>query len=371
MRIIEVDGPGPVFATDATSGNSVFVIQWHDAHVRAARICTPDDDGRISLPLSDSPAPVPKPAVDADTVAVVICTRDRPDHLKSCLSSLKRQSRRPDQIVVVDNASRTGDARQVCLDAGVDYVREDRPGLDIARNTGARLARADIIAYTDDDVVLHPTWLERLAGAFESEAIEAVTGLVLPLKLDTHAQRIFEFCWSFGRGFSPIEFTPEDFEAAQATGFAAWEIGAGANMAFRKRVFDRIGWFDESLDVGAAGCSGDSEFWYRIVGAGGICRYDPAAVVFHHHRDSLEGLRQQLRAYMRGHVAALRVQAQRFPGQGNLRRISVSLPAYYARRLLTRLRHGRQDRSYFLLDEIIGALQGVIYPLGPRREQIS
>lgn len=339
--------------------------------MRAAQVCQHARDGRVSLPASSLASAPARQPVQAETVAVVICTRDRPGHLKDCLRSLKTQSRPPDQIVVVDNASVTDETRHVCAEAGVDYIREDRPGLDIARNTGARHAQADIIAYTDDDVVLHEAWLEEIANAFDDARIDAVTGLVLPLNLTTPAQRIFETHWSFGRGFARMDFTPEDFAAASTSGFPAWNIGAGANMAFRKRVFERFGLFDESLDVGAAGCSGDSEFWYRIVGAGGICRYDPAAVVFHNHRESLEGLRAQLRAYMRGHVAALRVQAQRFPAQGNLRRVFVSLPVWYARRVASRLRHGRRDDTYFVFDEVMGLLEGLTYPLGKRRERVA
>ena len=110
------------------------------------------------------------------SATVVICTRDRADMLARTLASLREQTRPPDQIVVVDNASRDEATRAVALRAGVDYVREDRPGLDIARNRGARAARGEIVAYTDDDVAVHPCWLERLVEAFDSPRVAAVTG---------------------------------------------------------------------------------------------------------------------------------------------------------------------------------------------------
>src|SRR5258706_9785296 len=90
------------------------------------------------------------------TAGVVICTRDRPDELARCLASLPRQSLRPREIIVVDNASRDGRTREVAFAAGATYLREDRPGLDIARNTGALRVTSEIVAYTDDDVLLHP-----------------------------------------------------------------------------------------------------------------------------------------------------------------------------------------------------------------------
>src|SRR5262245_3650710 len=113
------------------------------------------------------------------TASVVICTRDRPNKLERCLSSFRLQSVQPAEIIVVDNASKGLQTRDVALAAGAIYVREDRPGLDIARNRGARRAASEIVAYTDDDVVLHPRWLERLLTAFEEPSVGAVTGLLL------------------------------------------------------------------------------------------------------------------------------------------------------------------------------------------------
>jgi GT2 family glycosyltransferase len=242
-------------------------------------------------PLSPAPAPV--------SVSVVICTRDRPAELARCLASLPAQSLTPDEIIVVDNASVSDETRQVSLNAGVRYVRESRPGLDIARNTGARACRGEIVAYTDDDVVLDENWLKRLVGAFDEPDILAVTGLVLPGELETPAQWHFESRWSFGRGFRRKDFGPEFYAQDSTEACPVWEIGAGASMAFRRSVFEDIGYFDERLDVGAAGCSGDSEYWHRVLSAGGRCRYEPASVAYHFHRREMDGLRKQVRAYMR------------------------------------------------------------------------
>jgi GT2 family glycosyltransferase len=244
---------------------------------------------------------------------------------------------------------------------GVVYVREDRPGLDVARNTGAAVSRGDIVAYTDDDTVLHPSWLRRIEDAFDAKDIWAVTGLVFPAELETEAQCLFEKVWSFGRGFERRDFGPLFYSDTRKRGSPAWKIGAGANMAFRREVFDKIGGFDERLDVGAAGCSGDSEFWNRILHAGGVCRYEPCAVIYHFHCRTLEGLRAQIRAYMRGHVAALLVQHERTGERGNLRRISRSLPGWYLRQGLRRLAGRRTASTCLWLDEVRGCLEGISY----------
>ena len=347
-------------------GRSLSIF-WAENRPVAQLWLSPDQKPEIELPrfvetLAIPPAPAPlRPA--PPSVSVVICTRDRADELARCLVSLPQQTRKPDEIIVVDNASRDDRTRQVALAAGVTYVREDRPGLDIARNTGLLAAKGEIVAYTDDDTELHPYWLERLASAFDRDDIMAVTGLVLPARLDTEAQWLFEDEWSFGRGFDRIDYDQAFYKASRKAGCPAWKIGAGANMAFRREIFDRIGLFDERLDVGAAGCSGDSEYWYRVLAAGYTCRYEPTAVVDHHHRLEMGGLESQIYHYMRGHVAALMVQYERTGDRGNLRRAFLSMPRYYARQAASRIIRGRTSRNRMLGQQVRGAIAGLIFYL--------
>jgi GT2 family glycosyltransferase len=263
--------------------------------------------------------------------------------------------------LVIDNASNSNEVRETVSAAGVAYFREDRPGLDIARNTGARLATGDIIAYTDDDVILHPRWFEQLIAAFDREDVLAVTGLVLPAELETDSQILFERHWSFGRGFNRIDFDTDYFARQQRHGCAVWKIGAGASMAFRRRAFTDFGYFDERLDVGAAGCCGDSEYWYRILAAGFICRYEPSAVAFHFHRREPKALERQIFYYMRAHAVALLIQFERHGHFGNLRRLFVSLPYFYAKRAARRVKRGTDDSNRLLFDEVRGVMAGLIY----------
>ncbi|MGI4808004.1 MAG: glycosyltransferase family 2 protein [Janthinobacterium lividum] len=309
--------------------------------------------------------------VDRRRVSVVICTRDRAEELRRCLSSLEQQTRVPNEIIVVDNASKDTRTRAVTLAAGVHYVREDRSGLDIARNTGAQAARGDIVAYTDDDVHLHPRWLERLTAAFDAPDVMVVTGLVLPAELATQAQRYFETFWSFARGYVPLDFDQAFFRIDRTHSCPAWEIGAGASMAFRREVFEHVGLFDERLDVGAAGCSGDSEYWHRILSHGFRCRYEPSAAAYHFHRRDLPGLSRQIFAYMRGHAAALMVQYERTGNYGNLRRAFVTLPHLYARRVARGLLRGWSDRDLMIADEIRGFLSGLLFYLRTPRPNVD
>jgi hypothetical protein len=188
-------------------------------------------------------------AAPREPASVVICTRDRPKALARCLASLREQTLAPREVIVVDNASRDARTSEIAAAAGAVVVREERPGLDFARNAGARRATMPIVAYTDDDVQLNRAWLERMVAAFDRDDIAAVTGLVLPGELATEAQHHFETHWSFGRGYLRRDHDAQQFQARRDEVFPAWEIGAGASMAFRREVFERIGGFDERLDV--------------------------------------------------------------------------------------------------------------------------
>ncbi|WP_448614610.1 glycosyltransferase family 2 protein [Modestobacter sp. URMC 112] len=365
VRLGAGEQPGPSVAP----GMRALVVLWDDDRPVGQVRILPDDDP-VTVLSGPPPTPTTSPAEGASgraraTVSVVICTRDRPGELARCLDSLPRQRRPPDEVIVVDNASRGDETREVAGRAGVRYVREDRPGLDVARNTGLLAARSEIVAYTDDDTELHPGWLEHLAGAFDRDDVLAVTGLVLPASLDTEAQWTFETEWGFGRGFTRTDFGPDFYRRTRSRGTPAWKIGAGANMAFRRTVVDEVGLFDERLDVGAAGCSGDSEYWYRILAAGWTCRYEPSAVVFHHHRRQVDGLRRQIFHYMRGHVAALLVQYERTGDVGNLFRVFIWLPLSYGRKLLGRLL-GRRPAGSTLDQEVLGSIAGVGYYLWTR-----
>src|SRR6202035_4213364 len=102
----------------------------------------------------------------------------------------------------------------------------------------------------------------------------------------------------------------------------------------RRTVFGQIGLFDERLGAGAAGCSEDSEFWYRILDGGGVCAYVPGAAVHHYHREDIESLRRQIYFYMRGHTAALFAQFSDSGRWSNLHRVFLELPFYYGELLL-------------------------------------
>ncbi|MEJ7827789.1 MAG: glycosyltransferase [Segetibacter sp.] len=294
--------------------------------------------------------------VSENKVTVIICTRNRSQSLKNCIESLLNSSDQDFELIVVDNAPDDKSTKDIVNRfPSVRYIREERKGLDIARNTGTLHASHNIVAYTDDDVLVSKNWIETLKSCFQDPFVSCVTGQVFPCSLSTEAQYIFEKYWGFNKGYIPLLYDQQYFNRHCKEGVPVWETGAGANMAFRKEIFDRVGLFDERLDVGAAGCSGDSELWYRILAGGWNCRYYPHLFVYHNHRETKKELQKQLYNYMRGYVAALLVQYEKFHHKGNLIRLYKTTPKWYLHRFKRALR-GRKEG--FLFFEIKGYLSG-------------
>lgn len=299
----------------------------------------------------------------AQNASVVICTRNRSKELQACLRSMQLFQIRPAEIIVVDNGSSGNDTQQVVQNfPDVVYVREDRAGLDIARNTGIRHAKGEFIVFADDDTIQHPHWLPQILAPFEDKAVHAVAGLVITNELLTQAQFLFEQNWSFNRGYVPVVYDHAYLQANAGTGAPVWKIGAGANMAFRKSAFERCGVFHEHLDAGAAGCNGDSEMWFRILKNGGAVVYNPAAIVFHTHRKTITELRSQIRFYMRGFVTAALIQRRLDPHQRYLHHLLVTLPMYYAKRTARGFPR-YLGKNLTLFHEITGFLSGFYYYL--------
>lgn len=298
-----------------------------------------------------------------ESVSVVICTRDRPQQLEACLNSLQHLSKQPEEIIVVDNAPTTDLTKKVVEKfPQARYVLESRPGLSIARNTGLNSSKGNIIAFTDDDVEVHPNWIERILYGFQDPKVMVVTGLMLPAKLESAAQVAFHQGTSgFNWECRPIIYDTEYFENRKPFGTPVWQIGAGANMSLRRQIIDIVGDFDERLGAGASGCSEDSEFWYRVLAAGWICRYEPSAVVYHYHRGDLNSLKRQMYSYMRGHVAALLIQASQHRHWGNLFRLLVILPEYYIQLIVKGISNRFQGRYRTIFIEIIGCFAGILF----------
>lgn len=233
--------------------------------------------------------------VQPPAVSVVIPTRNRAEYLDVALASLARQDLDARyELIVVDDCSADG-TRAVIEGAGARYIRFEHPrGLNAARNAGVRATAAPLIAFLDDDVYAPPGWLRALVGGAERHAHGEAFGGPIRARFEGRTPS------SCGRERPPI--TTLDLGRDDVEAKVVW----GANLAIRRRAFDRIGPFDEAVSS-----HGDEEDWLiALRAAGGRIVYLGAAGV-DHRRTGADARMPALAhaAYRRGRAA--RVTDQR------------------------------------------------------------
>jgi glycosyltransferase involved in cell wall biosynthesis len=207
-------------------------------------------------------------------LSVIICTRNRARQLAAALNSLDCLStRREWEVVVVDNAS-TDDTAEVIRQAAfrqsrIRYAREERIGLGAARNCGWRQARGRLLAFTDDDCYLTPSYVDAVIHVFEEHPqIGFVGGRILPFDPE-------DLPLAIDLRLDAVDIAPRKFVPAGAV--------QGANLSFRRETLERIGGFDPELGAGTAFPCEDIDAAAAALWVGIPGRYDPTSVVLHHH----------------------------------------------------------------------------------------
>ncbi len=284
---------------------------------------------------------LPKPLKDvcAVDVSIVIATYDRPDALTRCLDNLRGQVTQHDlEILVIDNHPDSGLTVEVVANfPEVTYLSEARTGAAYARNRGIGESRGRLIVTIDDDVTAPPEWLETLVGHFSRPEVGVVTGNLLPRSLEAKAEQLFERYWSLGCGSKPFEVDGGWF-ADSKNAIAGWDLGATANAAFRADIFGdpQVGLMEETLGTGTpVGAGEDPYLFYRAVRAGYTLVYDPAAYVWHQHRQDLQALGKQTYRYSKS-AAAYHLTTLLFDGDRRaLKALFWTLPLHYVRRLVS------------------------------------
>jgi O-antigen biosynthesis protein len=252
------------------------------------------------------------------SLTVAVCTRGRPDDLAECLKYLDRLDYPDLEILIVDNAPDDDANAEVCRGwPRVRYVVEPRPGLDWARNRAVLEATGEILAFTDDDVRVDPDWAREIVVPFVTDpGVGAVAGLGVPLELETPAQLLFEEYGGASGGYTRIRMQggPEwGVRGMWHYGLMA-PHGSGANMAFRRSVFDTVGLFDPALGVGTVTNGGDdTEMLFRVLAHGYGMVYEPRAVIRHRHRREYAGVERQIAGWGSGMYAFLTRSVLTFP----------------------------------------------------------
>jgi glycosyltransferase involved in cell wall biosynthesis len=216
-------------------------------------------------------------------ISVIICTYNRALTLKDTIQSLVVQTL-PEpvnwEILVVDNNSTDGTRLTVedfqrRYPERIRYVFELQQGVSFARNAGIRESRGEIVAFIDDDETAEEGWLQNLTANLYSGEWAGAGGRVLP-PMSFSCPRWLSSKDPFSNG--PLATFDKGLEAGQLH-----DPPFGANMAFRKEMFERYGGF--RTDLGRSGngvlSNEDTEFGRRLFAAGQRVRYEPAALTFH------------------------------------------------------------------------------------------
>jgi glycosyltransferase involved in cell wall biosynthesis len=207
--------------------------------------------------------------VSRGPISVVVPTRDRAAMLERCLDALRADLTEVDEIVVVDSASRdAGAVARAASAAGARLVRCERAGASLARNSGWRAARHDLVAFIDDDVRIRPGWSAGIVNAFADPDVGFVTGRVVVPDDQQAAER-------------PVAVTSRTDREVLHAGLGG-DLGASANLAVRRTALQAVDGFDETLGPGTwAAAAEDLDLFDRLFreGYGGL--FEPAAVAEH------------------------------------------------------------------------------------------
>ena len=227
------------------------------------------------------------------SISVIVCAHNEARYLPACLHSVLAQSRVPDELLVIDNAS-TDETALVALQVPrVRVVDEPRKGLVVARETGRRHATGDLLIYTDADCRAPFTWVERIERRFARDrTLVALSGPYRYYDWDRCGRALI-------RAY--------DFTLAPATQLLVkhlLRIGTifyGGNFAVRREVLDRIGGFDTSIDFHGE----DTNLGRRLFAVGRVGLFHDCYVHTSARRFIAMGKREVFRLYVRNFVSEL------------------------------------------------------------------
>jgi len=282
------------------------------AHLRADGMAEDSDDISPLQPADGCHFSL-LPTGPSPLASVIVCTFGRPRQLRAALRALHNLSYENFEVIVVDNDPSDPTTIELISSEFADspllrYVAEPRRGLSVARNSGIAVARGDIIAFTDDDIVVDQEWLSALVGGFdEAGDIVCVTGLTLAADLESPAQQIFERYGAFNKGYETLTFDREvNPSNTLLYPYTAGVFGGGGNCAVRVRSVDGTFEFDSRLGPGTQAFGAeDLDLFLKFIMSGKKIRYVPVAVAWHEHRRSYEDLRWQMFTYGAGSTALL------------------------------------------------------------------
>jgi GT2 family glycosyltransferase len=226
-------------------------------------------------------------------LSVVIVNWNGRDYLKECLNSLRRQTWKEFEIILLDNGS---------TDGSVEYVEENFPGwvrilanernegFSGGNNRGIRAASGKYIVLLNNDAQADPRWLEELVKVAGENPRAGMLACKIYLQggskiIDNVGHLIYRDGLNRGRG--RLEADLGQYEKMEEVFFPS-----GCAALYRREMLDEVGLFDE--DFFAYGDDTDLGIKGRL--AGWKCLYVPKAVVHHRYSQS-SGAYSALKAF--------------------------------------------------------------------------
>ncbi|MBN2182871.1 MAG: glycosyltransferase [Sedimentisphaerales bacterium] len=264
--------------TFAAGCAGIFMFSWTDEWYRGGYdiedwdfgLTTRDRTPKASLAAVENAfADVPfSRKEDLPRISVVLCSYNGSATIKETLDHLQKLDYPNYEIIVVNDGS-TDTTETIASQYDVRLISVDNGGLSRARNIGLKAATGEIVAYIDDDAYPDPHWLSYLAYSFKTTNHAAVGGPNIQPAGNGHIAE----CVANAPG-GPIHVLISDRQA---------EHIPGCNMAFRKTHLDAIGGFDPQFRV----AGDDVDVCWRILEKGWTIGFHPAAMVWHHRRNSI------------------------------------------------------------------------------------
>jgi GT2 family glycosyltransferase len=230
---------------------------------------------------------------------VVVCSCNGARTIRDCFEGL-RKLQYPDFEVIVVNDGSTDTTAAIADEYGFRVISTENRGLSSARNTGLEAATGEIVAYIDDDAYPDPHWLTYLASTFLSTTHVGVGGPNIPPPGDGPIAD----CIANAPG-GPIHVLISDQEA---------EHIPGCNMAFRKERLQAIGGFDRQFRV----AGDDVDICWRMQQPGWTLGFSPAAMVWHHRRNSVRAYWKQQKGYGKAEALLERKWPEKYNAAGHL-----------------------------------------------------
>lgn len=224
-------------------------------------------------------------------IDVLICAYNEAQHVARTLESLRSQSVDPQsfRVILVDNASKDN-TREVVEEnshgLNLEYVYEERPGLNIARNTGYRHASAPYVAHIDADAKAAPRWMETILQVIRQEQPDLCGGPFLPYYISEKP------AWFLDKYNS-------SYKGDEVRLLGDQEFLSGTNMIWRRSLVEQLGGFDSGVGLIARGFTRGDETHLIVRArkeiAGFKAFYHPSIIVYHLTRDEWFSLKYWLR----------------------------------------------------------------------------